>query len=476
MKKFNLPILIFTFAALLIIAPGYALASYTEYTAGNQGVYSAYDSGKGVAVTAPLVTQGKDSIVAVTVRYRRVSGQNVGCRFFPAKDSTTNYLGPQIDSDPIVDTTWSSPVTYTIADGGYNSFRIYGFTTTTTDAVILQMEILSMKVRRYDIDSINLSLESDGYIHTSFANSTPNGSLQYTIKNNQTGSFANNSSTWTDTSVGVGKSYSYTLTWGFYPYKNQVVDMGGLYIPMDTDLTNRVNTVISNTSSVNGNTVDAVRDASGTVLSEAREAKTNSLSASTNAQNAYNTAQTVNTKVDALTTAVNDINTSIIGVSDDNSLITSAVRDPNGTVLTVTRDSYEAVEDPNGNTITAVRDNNGTVLDASRSANEKIDTLQTTVNNIQNTLGNDTTSPVVKVKTVSGAWATSGSSIRAVINASDNVSTVFEYSLDGTDYQPLPSDGVIVLPVSTSGSNLITVWVKDEAGNVGRDSITIRKL
>ncbi|KJS64258.1 MAG: hypothetical protein JL50_21650 [Peptococcaceae bacterium BICA1-7] len=229
-------------------------------------------------------------------------------------------------------------------------------------------------------------------------------------------------------------------------------------------------------SSANGNAITAVRDGSGTVLSEARQAKTNS-------QNAYNTAQTVNTKVDALTAAVNDINTSITGVNDDNSLIVSAVRDPNGTVLDISKDAYGAVEDANGNTINAVRDTSGTVLEASRSAyneantaNTKIDNLQTTVNNIQNTLGSDTTSPVVKIRTASGAAATSGNTIRVVVSASDNVSTEFDYSLDGTGYQPLPSDGVILMPVDSPGPNLITVWVKDEAGNIGRESITIRKL
>jgi len=135
--------------------------------------------------------------------------------------------------------------------------------------------------------------------------------------------------------------------------------------------------------------------------------------------------------------------------------------------------ALNAVSNANGSTVTAVRDASGTVLDASRSAVQKIDTLQATVNNY---LAADTSPPIIKLSTVSGALATSGSHIRAVVNASDNVSTAFWYSLDGIVYQPLPADGGISLPVYFSGNNLITVWVKDEAGNVGRDSITIRKL
>lgn len=110
------------------------------------------------------------------------------------------------------------------------------------------------------------------------------------------------------------------------------------------------------------------------------------------------------------------------------------------------------------------------------SANTKLDDMQVSVTNIQNNMGADTTPPEVTIRTVSGALATSANHLRAVVNASDNVSTTFGYSLDGTVYQPLPADGVINLPVNLSGNNLVTVWVKDEAGNVGRDSITIRKL
>lgn len=487
LKRLRYILFIFTLGVLFLM-PSYAFASHTEYTAGNQGVYSIYDRDTSFTTTPYLVTAGKDSIVSITVRYRRVYGNNVSVRLYGAMDSSTNFLSNQIESGQIIDTTWSSPVTYNFSDNGYNSLRLYGFTTTTTDGVIAQMEVLSMVVRRYDIDSTNISLESDGFIHASFVNSTPNSSIRYTMKNNQTGAIKNNSDTWVDTSVGVGKSYSYTLQWGFYPPNiSQSVDMGSIYIPMDTDLTNRVNTIISNTSNVTGNTVEAVRDSSGTVLSEARQAKNNSLNASTyalqaatyasqastNSQNAYNTTQTVNTKVDALTNAVNDINTSIVGVNDDNSLIVSAVRDPDGTVLSVSKGTQGAVEDANGNTVSAVRDNAGTVLDASRTANEKIDALQTTVNNY---MTSDTSPPSVRLGTVSGARATSGNSIRIIVSVSDNVSSTFLYSLDYTNYEALPGDRVITVPLNGTGSIPVNIWVMDEAGNKGMDSIVIKKL
>jgi hypothetical protein len=152
--------------------------------------------------------------------------------------------------------------------------------------------------------------------------------------------------------------------------------------------------------------------------------------------------------------------------------------------------AYNAVNNANGNTVTAVRDSSGTVLDEARQAktnalnsynqtvsvSTKLDGLTTTINNIQNNIGADTSPPEVKISTASGALATSGNTIRAVIDVSDNVSTAFDYSLDGTAYQPLPHDGVIYVPVSSHGSNLITVWVKDEAGNTGRASIILRKL
>ena len=152
--------------------------------------------------------------------------------------------------------------------------------------------------------------------------------------------------------------------------------------------------------------------------------------------------------------------------------------------------AYNAVSNTNGNTITAVRDDSGTVLSEARqaktnsqnayneaySASTKIDNLNTAVTNIANNIGVDKTPPSITVKTVSGAMATSGSSIRAVLDITDSGSTTFTYSLNNLTYSPVPADKIITLPVSSPGTNVISVWVKDSDGNIGTTSIAVRKL
>lgn len=83
--------------------------------------------------------------------------------------------------------------------------------------------------------------------------------------------------------------------------------------------------------------------------------------------------------------------------------------------------------------------------------------------------------PIICGLTVSGAIATSGKFIQAVLYVSDNASPILTYSLDGITYQAIPASKLINLSVSHSGSNVILVWVKDQAGNIGTTSITIRK-
>ena len=138
--------------------------------------------------------------------------------------------------------------------------------------------------------------------------------------------------------------------------------------------------------------------------------------------------------------------------------------------------AYNAVNDVNGNTITAVRDPSGSVLTAARQANTKLDTLQTSITNIQNNLGADITPPILKLKTVSGAMATSGSSIATYILVTDNGPGPFTYSVDGGAFNPLPADKKVYLPVNSRGANAITVVVKDQAGNETMDVLTIRGL
>lgn len=89
----------------------------------------------------------------------------------------------------------------------------------------------------------------------------------------------------------------------------------------------------------------------------------------------------------------------------------------------------------------------------------------------------DNEAPVISsLRTVSGAEATTGNTIRAKVDVSDNLSMSFQYSTDGTSYQALPGSGEILLPVLSPGANTITVYIKDEAGNVANKSISIRKL
>ena len=138
--------------------------------------------------------------------------------------------------------------------------------------------------------------------------------------------------------------------------------------------------------------------------------------------------------------------------------------------------AYNAVNDVNGTTITAVRDASGSVLTAARQANTKIDTLRTSITNIQNNLGADVTPPILKLKTVSGAMATSGSSIATYILVTDNCPGPYSYSVDGGAFNQLPADKIVSLPVNGRGANAVTVVVKDQAGNETMDVLTIRGL
>jgi len=220
----------------------------------------------------------------------------------------------------------------------------------------------------------------------------------------------------------------------------------------------------SYSNSANTNAANAATFAS-TAATNAANAKASADTAATNAANASSNASTAATNAASAKSSADNANTSA-------------------------SNALNAVNNANGNTISAVRDAAGTVLDESRqskisatnayneshTANTKLDTLQTTVTNIQNSIGADTTPPVPKLRTVSGAAATSGGSIQAVLDISDNVSVTFTYSLDGVSYGPVPISKIINLSVVSPGSNVIPVWVKDLAGNVGTTSITIRKL
>lgn len=83
---------------------------------------------------------------------------------------------------------------------------------------------------------------------------------------------------------------------------------------------------------------------------------------------------------------------------------------------------------------------------------------------------------ITSLRTVSGAVATSGTSIWTTVDVSDNLSRTLQYSTDGSTYFVLPGNKEINFPINNPGSNTLTVYIKDEAGNVANKTITIRKL
>lgn len=89
----------------------------------------------------------------------------------------------------------------------------------------------------------------------------------------------------------------------------------------------------------------------------------------------------------------------------------------------------------------------------------------------------DTTAPEVSIETANGATATTTGSQDLIITVSDNISSSFTYSLDGTNYSALPADGIITVSDLTAGQlHKITVWVKDQAGNETKETISIWSL
>lgn len=108
--------------------------------------------------------------------------------------------------------------------------------------------------------------------------------------------------------------------------------------------------------------------------------------------------------------------------------------------------------------------------------NTQLPQLETKISSLETVINNTNTPPTINVQTLSGARATSGSSIQASITVSGKESTNFTYSINGGAYTPLPGNGIVSLPVTSPGNNTITVRVKDEAGNVGMSAINIRKL
>jgi hypothetical protein len=389
-----------------------AAASTTTYDTGYLGNFhfiDAWEGGQTYTIEVPGLTIG-DSIVQVTLRYKYYNlGAGMTYRMHAYRGNW--YLtGPTstLISNIILGTDWSPYETYNVNSIGANKLGFEWFAPHQG----LDVEVTNVKYKRYSVDNVSLSVDPNtGYVNVAIANSTPTTNYKYYIQNITTGkSFDGYEGINADNSVTPGKAFTYYVRAGFaeYAVNNPVISTQTIFVPMDSQLTDKVNTIISNTSNPYGNTIDAVRDSAGTALSEARQAKTSAQNASTyasqantNAINAYNTAQTVSIK---------------------------------------------------------------------------IDTLSSAITNIQNNMGTDTTSPIVNLSTLSGARATSGNSIRAFLNVSDNISTTCLYSINNGDYHVLPDDGIIDLPVTKPGANQIYIKVKDEAGNTNSVLINIRKL
>ena len=148
----------------------------------------------------------------------------------------------------------------------------------------------------------------------------------------------------------------------------------------------------------------------------------------------------------------------------------------------------KSVHNEHGSTIDSVRDKDGTVLEEARNAKNiakhisetqitnlenKIDNIETTINNIS---GADNMAPLVKVKTLSGARATSANSIEALVNVTDNKADSYEYSVNNGNYRNLPGDNTISLSPIHPGDNVFKIKVRDTQGNTGMDSINIRGI
>ena len=395
-------------------------ASYVVNNTGNLGISPPiydpdnYPSGNGNnnGYTFSPSLGVRDSIVSYTFRARKSSKYTYPDTGHLQIRAGTRFVGNGYESPiqhsyynvDVTSKTWSAPITVPATDWGANALQVTLTNSSSESNVAVEVEIIDVVYRTHSIDGVSLSI-SGGRPVITITNSTVAPNMKLWVQNSFSGYvcqgniMSGSTVTYTDNLALTtpGKEYGYTVRFRFardmgydYQYQmsgEQTINAGSISVPIDQQLTIISNEIKSGTISSYGNTVDAVRDNTGTALSEARSAKLNT--------------QTAVTKLDA---------------------------------------------------------------------------LQTSVTNIQNNLGGDSSPPTVKIKTVSGAMATSGGTIRAVLDISDNTDTVFTYSYDGGVYVPVSADNIINIPLNSIGPNLIQVWVKDQAGNTGKASITIRRL
>ncbi|WP_449241465.1 hypothetical protein [Desulfoscipio gibsoniae] len=135
-----------------------------------------------------------------------------------------------------------------------------------------------------------------------------------------------------------------------------------------------------------------------------------------------------------------------------------------------------------GKSLAATYDKAGAAAgDATYIRNTQLPGLQNQIANLETTINNmtsgDTTPPnFVDLRTKSGARATSGSAVQLVVDATDNVSSILQYSVDGGSFQALSPNRIITARVGSGPIVTISVTVKDETGNESSKSISIRKL
>lgn len=352
----------------------------------------------------------RDSIVSYTFRVRKSNKYaypntghlsiRTGCWY----DGYNSPIASSFYTIDVTSKTWSEPIVVNVPDAGANVLQAVLYQASNETNVAVEVEVLDIVYRKHYIDGVSLSIQSGKPVITA-TNNTVTQNMKLWIHNSvsgyvwQGGLMNNTAVSVTDTLAKTipGQEFEYTIKFRFprfgqYDYQygapdEQIINAGKLFVPLDYKLTEITQEIKAGTINIHGDTISAVRDSEGTVLSEARDAK----------------------------------------------LLTQAV-------------------------------------------NEKINALQATVTIMQNNIGGDISPPAVKIRTASGSVATSGNLIRVVLDISDNISTNFTYSLDKVTYQPMSANGIITLPVNSSGLNVIPVWVKDEVGNVGKGSLTIRKI
>lgn len=116
-----------------------------------------------------------------------------------------------------------------------------------------------------------------------------------------------------------------------------------------------------------------------------------------------------------------------------------------------------------------------TIADPAVLAKEAAQAAKTVAERVYEIVTSDTVPPVIDLDTVSGARATSAATITLLINASDNASTIFTYSINGGSYLALPVDGRVGTALLT-GMNNIVVRVKDQVGNIAQRTIKVWKM